>query len=458
MGIKAVSTPILASETAIRFWRGSFVLAWQLWVSFGIMIGFVFNLIFAAVVHSIYEDNNPELTVSLILGAPLIFALAMLGAVWKCTESPRYFMRGGRSRYNPRKAYEKLKKLRSCKLLAMKDIYLLHKTIEQESREIGPDLCESNVLAKFGQLFTRRRLRNALISTSVVNLAQQLCGINVAAFYSGDFFLSVLPGNNNKDDLNYESIISAMIFSFGFGAVNFFFGLPAIKTIDTLGRRKWLIWTLPLMSFFMFAGSMSFPIPWVAEKADDNTVRMAALWLYFHAATYSPGLGPIPFTLASESFPLSHRELGCAFAIAVNLGFAGLLTIGFPTINNKLHPSGSLGLFSVFNFLAFVLVYLLVEETKELSLEHLSYVLNKSKRKFVRYQIAYVNWFVRRYLMGNRDEVAPEMEDHVEAQQMTRGLQIPEPEDRIFRSHSERGSRVSSVRSISPHQTGAKPS
>ncbi len=80
------------------------------------MIGFVFNLIFAAVVHSIYEDNNPELTVSLILGAPLIFALAMLGAVWKCTESPRYFMRGGRSRYNPRKAYEKLKKLRSCKV------------------------------------------------------------------------------------------------------------------------------------------------------------------------------------------------------------------------------------------------------------------------------------------------------------------------------------------------------
>jgi hypothetical protein len=26
------------------------------------------------------------------------------------------------------------------------------------------------------------------------------------------------------------------------------------------------------------------------------------------SAAYSPGLGPIPFTLASESFPLSHRE------------------------------------------------------------------------------------------------------------------------------------------------------
>ena len=31
MGIKAVSTTILVSETAIGFWRGSAILAWQLW-------------------------------------------------------------------------------------------------------------------------------------------------------------------------------------------------------------------------------------------------------------------------------------------------------------------------------------------------------------------------------------------------------------------------------------------
>ncbi|GAP88037.2 putative sugar transporter [Rosellinia necatrix] len=302
MGIKAVSTPILASETAIRFWRGSFVLAWQLWVSFGIMIGFGFNLIFATAVYSVYGTGNEELTVSLILGAPLIFAAAMLGAVWKCTESPRYYMRSGRLKYDPKTAYEKLKKLRSCKLLAMKDIYLLHKTIEQESKEIGIGFSEDSVFTKFGQLFTRRRLRNALISTSVVNLAQQLCGINVSAFYSGDFFFSVLPkgdgnggndGNNQEAQDRYKSLIVAMAFSLGFGAVNFLFGLPAFKTIDTLGRRKWLTWTLPLMSFFMFAGAMSFPIPWNSEP-NHNTARMVAIWLYFHAAVYSPGLGTLP--------------------------------------------------------------------------------------------------------------------------------------------------------------------
>jgi MFS family permease len=31
MGLKASSTPILASETAVSFWRGSAALCWQLW-------------------------------------------------------------------------------------------------------------------------------------------------------------------------------------------------------------------------------------------------------------------------------------------------------------------------------------------------------------------------------------------------------------------------------------------
>ncbi|KAI1132243.1 sugar transporter-domain-containing protein [Nemania abortiva] len=456
MGVKAVSTPILASETAIRFWRGSFVLAWQLWVSFGIMIGFAFNLIFASVVQRVYPNTNHDLTVALILGAPLVFAVGMLGAVLRCTESPRYYMRGGQEsqKYEPKKAYQMLQRLRSCKLLAMKDMYLLHKTIEQEIREINLGVRERSVFTKFGQLFTRRRLRNALVSTSVVNLAQQLCGINISAFYSGSFFIKILYGDGPAD---YHSIEIAMALSLGFGAVNFFFGLPAIKTIDTLGRRKWLTWTLPLMTFFLFAGAVSFPIPWDENRADGNTVRIVALWLYFHAAVYSPGLGPIPFTLASESFPLSHREIGCAFAIAVNLGFAGLLTLVFPALNENLHPPGSLGLFSGFTFIGFILVYLLVEETKELSLEHLSYVLNGSKRKFARYQVARVGWFVRRYGMGIRDEEPPELDNYVELEERNPGFEDPESGDRSLSSRSNGGSRVSSIRSISPRQTEGNP-
>ena len=46
MGIKAVSTPILAGETAVGFWRGSAILAWQLWyvIFVGLLLMWFSNL------------------------------------------------------------------------------------------------------------------------------------------------------------------------------------------------------------------------------------------------------------------------------------------------------------------------------------------------------------------------------------------------------------------------------
>ena len=72
------------------------------------------------------------------------------------------------------------------------------------------------------------------------------------------------------------------------GCINFLFGLPAIRTIDTLGRRKWLTMTLPVMCLFMMAAAVSFPI-----KNEDVKIGVVAMWLYLFAAAYSPGLGKL---------------------------------------------------------------------------------------------------------------------------------------------------------------------
>lgn len=145
------------------------------------------------------------------------------------------------------------------------------------------------------------------------------------------------------------------------GAINFLCGLPAVRSIDTLGRRKWLLGTLPFTALFMLAAALSCTI-----STESIRIGVAAFFLYgmsdkppivcqvraniqvVFAAVYSPGLGPIPFTLASESFPLSHREAvgyrinppdfsailiayqGASWAIAINLGFAGILSIVYP--------------------------------------------------------------------------------------------------------------------------------
>ncbi|KAI5918159.1 hypothetical protein F4810DRAFT_693549 [Camillea tinctor] len=405
MGVKAVSTPILASETAVGYWRGSSILAWQLWVAFGIMIGLAFNLIFYAAYPS--DDST---AVKLILGAPFVPSVFLLIGLYFCPESPRYYMRRKSLNFNPLKGYEVLLKLRKIELQALRDIYLVYKSIEQEEYAEESD-AKSQVnhiprgfsehiksyAAQYKELFTRGRLRNALISSSIVALGQQFCGINILAFYSSSLFNAIDSDQGKK---------LPMIYSFAYGLINFIFGLPAIRTIDTLGRRKWLLITLPFMSLFMGCGALSTIIRDQRARAG-----VTATFLYLFAAAYSPGMGPIPFTLASESFPLSHREAGCAFAVAINLLFAGLLSMFFPSILQKLRSAGSLGLFAGLNLVAFILVFLLVEETKRRSLEDLDLIFAVPKREFISYQVRqYLPWLFRRYVLRRRPNSNPDAE------------------------------------------------
>ncbi|OTA06064.1 hypothetical protein A9Z42_0067840 [Trichoderma parareesei] len=394
MGIKAVSTPILAGETAVGFWRGSAILAWQLWVAFGIMLGFAFNLVFT-------KAQSSLTTLSLINAAPMVpsFFLFMI-TLFLCPESPRYHLTRGPN-YNVRKAFISMVKLRNTELQALRDMYLIYKSLEQESMALGNLDAHAfrspgfvwvirDFFRQYAQLFQQRRLYNAVISTSTVNLAQQLCGINVLAFYSGYLF--------NGAGSDVHSKVIPMAYSLGFGAINFLCALPAVRSIDTLGRRKWLLATLPFMALFMFGAALAFTI-----EPRNIRVGVAAFFLFIFAAVYSPGLGPIPFTLASESFPLSHREAGTAWAISINLGFAGLLSIVFPSINSGLTETGALGLFSGLNVVALVMVFLLVEETKRRTLEELDHIFAVSKRKFMRFQLfEYLPWLVRYYIFGSK--------------------------------------------------------
>lgn len=63
--------------------------------------------------------------------------------------------------------------------------------------------------------------------------------------------------------------------------------------------------------------------------------------------------------------------------------------------------AGSLGFFSFLNVVAFVMVFLLVEETKRQSLEDLDLVFAVSKRKFMSFKVQqYGPWWIRRYILG----------------------------------------------------------
>lgn len=196
---------------------------------------------------------------------------------------------------------------------AARDLVAIDAQLLVEAAAVGG----ASYVARFVELFTVPRLRRATLAVFVVMIAQQMCGINIIAFYSSTVFKEA-----GTDDF------TALLASFGFGLVNFIFAWPAIWTIDTFGRRSLLLFTFPNMAWSLLAAGLCTLVP----GRGGAHLGLVALFIYIFAAFYSPGEGPVPFTYSAEVFPLSHREVGMAWAVATCLFWAAVLSITFPKI------------------------------------------------------------------------------------------------------------------------------
>jgi len=102
---------------------------------------------------------------------------------------------------------------------------------------------------------------------------------------------------------------------------------------------------------------------WIPESSPAH-LGMIAFFIYLFDIFYSPGEGPVPFTYSAEVFPLSHREVGMAWAVATNNFWATVLSLTFPRMLLALTAQGAFGFYAFLNALAFVMIWLWLPETK----------------------------------------------------------------------------------------------
>ncbi|KAF2243377.1 hypothetical protein BU26DRAFT_570074 [Trematosphaeria pertusa] len=372
MGLKGSTVPIFAAENSPAQIRGALVMSWQMWTAFGIFLGYCANL-------AVYQV--PVIAWRLQIGSAFIPAVPLTLGIFFCPESPRWYIK--KNRYQ--KAYQSLLRLRFHPVQAARDLYYIHAQLQIEKDIVG----KSNYVSRFLELFTIPRVRRATLASFVVMIAQQMCGINIIAFYSSTIFRQA--GASEKE---------ALIASFGFGLVNFVFAWPAIWTIDTFGRRTLLLFTFPQMAWSLLAAAFCFYIP------EDSTAHLAliALFIYIFAAFYSPGEGPVPFTYSAEVFPLSHREVGMGWAVATCLFWAAVLSISFPLILNAFTPTGAMGFYAGLNIIAFCMIFLWVPETKQRTLEELDYIFGVPTKRFINYNFKVaLPWWIQRWVFFNKN-------------------------------------------------------
>ncbi|KIL64192.1 hypothetical protein M378DRAFT_11588 [Amanita muscaria Koide BX008] len=372
MGPKASTSPVFAAENVPAAIRGGLVMCWQMWTAFGIFLGFSANLIFFQVGRIAWR---------LQMAAAFLPAVPLTIGIYFCPESPRWLMKKGRYR----EAYKSFLRLRNSPLQAARDLYYVHRQLSEEFQVLKG----STYITRFIELFTVPRIRRATLASFVVMIAQQMCGINIIAFYSSTIF----------SEANY-STKDALLASWGFGLVNWLFAFPAVWTIDTFGRRNLLLSTFPNMAWTLLAAGFSFYIP----SGNPARVPLIALFVYLFAAFYSPGEGPVPFTYSAEVFPLTHREMGMAWAVSTCLFWASALSLTFPRMVGALTVTGAFCFYAGLNVLAFVMIFFLVPETKQRTLEELDYVFAVPTSKHASYQFTtFLPYWIKRWVLFRRD-------------------------------------------------------
>lgn len=181
IGPKSATCPIYAAETSPPQIRGALVMQFQMWTAFGIMLGYVADLMFYKVPDT---PHIKGLNWRLMMASAMLPAVVVCFFVFMVPESPRWVRLHARhlvfpdmkadqliqymSKGRHYKAYESMVKLRYNKVQAARDVFYMYTLLEAEEK------LKSNKKNLSFELITVPRNRRALIASEIVMFMQQV--------------------------------------------------------------------------------------------------------------------------------------------------------------------------------------------------------------------------------------------------------------------------------------------
>jgi MFS transporter, SP family, galactose:H+ symporter len=271
VGTVSMVAPMYVAEASPAARRGALVSLFQFGVTLGILIAYLINFAFT---------DSGEWRWMFALGCLPGFIL--FGALWTLPESPRWLLLKGRNAE------------------ARSAMIRLHADPEEiEAAENIP--VEQN--GRWGELFMAP-VGLVLVMAGGLFLFQNLSGIDGILYYAPQIFLSV----------GVSAQTGAILATIGLGAVNMLATVGAMFVVDRLGRRPLLIGGLALMTASLAVLGALLLNPSVSQG--EELVTLVCLALFVLAFAFS--MGPLPYVLTSEVFPLRIRARGMSLATATS--------------------------------------------------------------------------------------------------------------------------------------------
>ncbi|KAK9701285.1 Sugar transporter [Popillia japonica] len=332
-GLNTSLVPMYVSEIAPLNLRGGLGTVNQLAVTVGLLLSQVLGI------EQILGTNDGW---PLLLGLAVCPALLQLILLPICPESPRYLLITKQWEEEARKA---LRRLRASNQV--------EEDIEEMRAEQRAQTTEASI--SMMELICSPTLRMPLIIGIVMQLSQQLSGINAVFYYSTSLFTS--------SGLSEESAKFATI---GIGAIMTGMTLVSIPLMDRTGRRTLLLYGLGGMFIFSIFITISFLIKEMIDWMSYLSVVSTLSFVMFFAV----GPGSIPWMITAELFSQGPRPAAMSIAVLVNWLANFLVGIAFPSMRNALENYTFLP-FSVLLAIFWIFTYKKVPETKNKTFEEI---------------------------------------------------------------------------------------
>ncbi|XP_019948587.1 solute carrier family 2, facilitated glucose transporter member 1 [Paralichthys olivaceus] len=317
-------TPMYVGEISPTALRGAFGTLHQLGVVVGILVAQIFGL------ESLLGSDSLW---------PVLLALTALPAVLQCImlpfcpESPRYLLIVLNQEEEARKA---LVRLRGTEDVS-DDI--------QEMKEEGMKMAMEKKVT-IPELFRSSKYRQPIIIAIVLQLSQQMSGINAVFYYSTGIF--------------QEAGVTQPIYAtIGAGVVNTVFTVVSLFLVERAGRRTLHLIGLAGMAICALLMTISLAL----GKTNPSLSYLAIVAVFGFVASFEMGPGPIPWFIVAELFSQGPRPAAMAVSGFSNWTANFLVGISFLKLEELCGPYVFI-IFTVLLIGFFIFTYLRVPETK----------------------------------------------------------------------------------------------
>uniref|UniRef100_A0A3B3TZ49 Solute carrier family 2, facilitated glucose transporter member 4 n=1 Tax=Poecilia latipinna TaxID=48699 RepID=A0A3B3TZ49_9TELE len=345
-GLASGLTPMYVGEIAPTSLRGALGTLHQLAIVTGILIAQILGL--EMLLGS--EDLWPVL-----LGLTVVPTVLQMGLLPFCPESPRFL-------YIIRSQEHHAKSLR--RLTGRQEVGDMLAEMKEEKRRMDMERKVSIL-----ELFRSPLYRQPIVVSILLQLSQQLSGVNAIFYYSTSIFMKA----------GVQSPVYATI---GAGVVNCAFTVVSLFLVERMGRRTLHMLGLAGMCIsaiiMTIALALLDSIPWMSY--------ISMLAIFGFVAFFEVGPGPIPWFFVAELFSQGPRPAAMAVAGFSNWTANFIIGMGFQYVADLCGPYVFL-IFAVLLLFFLIFTFFRVPETRGKTFDQIAANFNQHSASSMRWKL-----------------------------------------------------------------------